>query len=132
MDIEQTAITIRDAIRDLPKQFEGNAEKIAQLEKEQTDFLHLIELTDLNAYEGFKAYKEIQRVQRERRILKDENEQLKHLYPALQGLKGQLNRFDKSVKEIRKTKEYFTKRTYRCRARTDLENIINGVKQHET
>lgn len=128
MDIEQTAIMIRDAIRDMPKHFEMNVERIRTLESEQVDLLHLAELVDLNASEGFKVYKEIQRVQRDRRTLKDENEQLKHLYPALKGMKNQLSQFDKAVGEIRKSKSHLKKRRYRCRTRKDLENVINGMK----
>lgn len=84
-DVEQTAITIRDAIKHLPERYENNQKEINQLEKERTDLLHMAELVDLNAVDGFRLYKEIQRVERDRRERKDENELLKNLYPTLKG-----------------------------------------------
>lgn len=127
MDVEEISITIRDAIRDLPKRYESNENDIKNLESEINDLMHLMELVDLNARDGFKAYKELQRVQQERRKIKDENEELKHLYPALKGLRDRVGQFDNAVGGIRKTRSYLEKRKYRCRIRKDLENRINGV-----
>ncbi|MDO6451743.1 hypothetical protein [Oceanobacillus profundus] len=129
MDIEQTAVIIRDAIRDIPKRYSQNLDDIKRLEKERIDLLHLIELVDLNARDGFKVYKELQKVQRERRKLKDENEELKHLVPDLTNMKNKVDKFNQSIGAIRKTKTNREGRSYRCRARKDLENIINGVKE---
>lgn len=129
MDIEQTAVIIRDAIRDLPKRYSQNLDDIKKLEKERIDLLHLIELVDLNARDGFKIYKELQKVQRDRRLLKDENDELKHLVPELSNLKGKVDKFNKSIGDIRKAKIGRENRSYRCRARKDLEKIINGVKE---
>ncbi|WP_339179276.1 hypothetical protein [Oceanobacillus sp. FSL W7-1293] len=128
MEIEQTTILIRDAIRDIPKQYNMNAERIRALEKERIDLLHLIELVDLNAREGYKVYKELQSLQKERRKLKDENELLKHVKQSFSNMKGQLKHLDKAIGDIRNEKINLDKRSYRCRSRKDLEKIINEVK----
>jgi len=127
-DVEHTATLIRDAIRDLPKRYEENANEIKNIEKQITDYLHYIELVDLNASEGFRAYKELQAIQKERRRLKDDNELLKHIYPALKSLRNNLSQFDKAIGGIRKTKRHLEKRTYRCRSAKNLQEKINEVK----
>lgn len=128
MEIEQTTILIRDAIRDVPKQYNANAERIRELEKERIDLLHLIELVDLNAREGYKVYKELQSLQKERRKMKDENELLKHVIQSFSNMKGQIKHLDKAIGDIRNEKINLDKRSYRCRSRKDLEKIINEVK----
>jgi len=128
MEIEQTTILIRDAIRDIPKQYNANAERIRELEKERIDLLHLIELVDLNAREGYKVYKELQSLQKERRKMKDENELLKHVIQSFSNMKGQIKHLDKAIGDIRNEKINLDKRSYRCRSRKDLEKIINEVK----
>ncbi|MEK4305878.1 hypothetical protein [Oceanobacillus sp. FSL K6-0251] len=128
MEIEQTTIIIRDAIRDIPKQYNANADRIRELERERIDLLHLIELVDLNAREGYKVYKELQSLQKERRKMKDENELLKHVIQSFSNMKGQLKHLDKAIGDIRNEKINLDKRSYRCRSRKDLEKIINEVK----
>jgi len=128
MEIEQTTILIRDAIRDIPKQYNANAERIRELEKERIDLLHLIEFVDLNAREGYKVYKELQSLQKERRKMKDENELLKHVIQSFSNMKGQIKHLDKAIGDIRNEKINLDKRSYRCRSRKDLEKIINEVK----
>lgn len=128
MDQEQVAIVIRDAIRDIPKTYEKNAEQIRRLEEESDDLTHYMELVNLNASEGFQAYKDYQRVRRERRALKDENELLKHLYPIVKGFKNKANQIDSALHGIRKSKRYLKHRTYNCKRRKDLEPVINAKK----
>ena len=126
MDIEQTAIIIRDAIKDIPKRYSDNIDKIARLEQERSDILHLIELSKFNAYEGFKLAKELQKVQQERRKLKDENSLLKHLQPIMKNMKDKAPKLDNSIGEIRKVKNNMENRLYRCRVRKDLQEKINS------
>lgn len=128
-DIEQTAITVRDAIRNIPKQYGHNQDKIKNLEDERQDILHLIELTNFNAYEGYKLSNELQRIQQERRKLKKENELLKPLIQPLSKMKGNLKHLDDAVGQIRKVKQNQQIKSYRCRVRKDLQDIINGVKE---
>lgn len=134
-DFEEIAVTIRDAIRDLPNRFHSNEADIAKLERERSDLLHMAELVDLNAFEGFQLYKEIQKVERARRKLKDENEHLKHLVPFLTKWRDRLKQLDQIVGDIRKTKSQLENRSYRCRVRKDLEEKINGraaANSHES
>lgn len=127
-DIEQIIITIRDAIRDIPKRYSDNLEHITKLEKEENDLLHYIELVNLNAVEGFKAYKELQKVRKERRVYKDENELLKHVQPVLSNMKGHLRLLDNAIGNVRQTEKHLENRIYRVRVRKDLDKVINGVK----
>lgn len=127
-DMEHVAATIRNAVRDFPVKYHKNKEKIAQLERERIDLLHFAELVDLNASEGFRLYKEIQDVEQERRILKDENEQLKHIEPILRKWRDWLGQLDQAVKGIYNEKKKIENRSYRCRVRKDLEDRINGVR----
>lgn len=126
-DIENIAVTIRNAVRDIPNQFHKNNEMINKLERERSDLLHYAELVDLNASEGYQLYKEIQDVEKKRRVLKDENEQLQHLAPIVRKWRDRLKQLDHAVGDIRKVKDKKENRLYRCRVRKDLENKINGV-----
>lgn len=128
-DNEQLARLIGQAIRDIPKKYYANIEAIKLLEKETLDLMHYTELIDLNAREGYKLYKEMQRVRRERRKLKDENEELKHLVPEFTNMKNKADKFNKAAGEIKTARKTREERSYRCRVRRDLENIINGVKE---
>lgn len=128
MDVEQTAINIRDAIQDVPKRYADNLDKIERYEKELLDIQHQLELTKFNAYEGYKIAKEQQKILKERRELKDENELLKHLQPILSGMKNKVKGFNEVIGEIRQSKANLEKRSYRCRVRKDLQSKINGVK----
>ncbi|MCT1575671.1 hypothetical protein M3E13_15505 [Oceanobacillus kimchii] len=126
MDIEQSINHVREAIRELPKLYGDNLDQIERLEQERLDLMHYMELVDLNARDGFKAYKQMQDVLRKRRVLKDQNEELKHVVPVLKSMKGKLKDLDMAVGGVRKSKEGLKVRVYRCRRRNDLEMVING------
>ncbi len=127
-DIEQTIITIRNAIRDLPQRYSDNLEHITKLEKEENDILHYIELVNFNAYEGYKASDDLQKVRKQRRIYKDENELLKHIQPVLTNMKSQIRHLDDALGNVRHSKRNMENRSYKVRVRKDLDKAINGVK----
>lgn len=127
-DIEQTVITIRDAIKNYPTKYTDNLDRIKKIEFEIQDLLHLIEFTKFNASDGYKITKRIQELRKERRILKDENEQLNHVHPILKIWRDRLHQLDNAIGNIRKTKSNNSKRRYRCRVRKDLENKINNER----
>lgn len=126
LNVEESALIIRNAVRDIPNTFHENCDKISKLERERLDLIHMAEMCDLNVVEGFKLYKEIQRVSKERRKLKDENEQLQHLVPILKKWRNRLSQLDHAVGDVRKAKSNIETRQYRCRVRKDLEKKING------
>ncbi|WP_077325731.1 hypothetical protein [Virgibacillus siamensis] len=125
-DVEQTATTIRDAIRDIPKTYEYNEKDIKRLDQETQDLLHLAELTNFNAFEGYSIAKEIQSVRQARRQLKDENEMLVELHSIMKELQPYLKDLNKSLGNIRQIKKKHAVRTYRCRERKDLQGRISG------
>lgn len=69
-NIEELAVTIRDAVRDLPKRYNEGGQRIKEIEDEIADYMHLIEFTKFNAYEGFQISKQLQQLRIERRRLK--------------------------------------------------------------
>src|SRR5699024_116405 len=129
LDYEEIITTIRDAVRDVPKEYRLNCEAISDLEKERIDLLHYAELVDLNAVEGFHLYKDIQRVEQERRKIKDENDQLRHINNIVSKWRDWLGPLDYAVGNVRKAKQHLEDRSYRCRVRKDLEGRINGVEK---
>lgn len=128
MDAEQIAVTIRDAIRDIPKRHGDNSRRISDIEKETDDIMHLIELTSFNAAEGYKIAKQLKEIRMERRILKDENDLLRPMINELSGLKHKRNAWDNAIGNIRKEKEWKKDRFYKCKHRIDLQDKINEVK----
>ena len=126
MDIEQTAILIRDAIRDLPERHRQNKVEIERLQGEQQDLLHFIEFNNVGTVQSHKIYKDIQRVRVERRKLKDENELLEPLVETLRKFKGQLSELDKVIGDIRKVDNKLRNRGYKCRVRNDLQEKMTS------
>lgn len=126
MDVERIAVTIRDAIRDIPKRYSDNAERIRQIEDEIMDWQHYLEFVKFNAYEGYEVARRIKEIRQERRMLKDENEELKHIVGELTNMKNRKNAFDKAIGNIRKAKTSRINRGYNCRARKDLQERINA------
>lgn len=123
-DVEETAVFIRDAIENVPKQLNANKEEIAQLENEIQDLLHILEFTKFNASEGYKLSKQLQTARQERRKLKNENELLSGLCKIFVKIKPQINNLNAVIGDIRNFKETQSKRTYRCRVRKDLQDKI--------
>lgn len=128
MDTEKIALTIRDTIRDLPKRYSLNSERISETEKETDDLMHLLELTKFNAVEGYKISKQLQTIRQERRILKDENDLLRPMIHELKNMKNKLNTWDNILGNIRREKARKENRYYNCKYRKDLQDKINGVK----
>lgn len=129
MDVEQTAVIIRDAIRDIPKQFDDNKTRITEIENEIMDVEHYLEFCRFNAFEGWEYANQIKELRIERRKLKDENDELRHVVGLMQEMKKKAVQFDNAIGNIRKSKGNRIKRSYRCRVRLDLQNKINGVRK---
>jgi 5'-deoxynucleotidase YfbR-like HD superfamily hydrolase len=121
-DIEETAVFIRDAIENVPKQLNANHEEIAQIEREIQDLLHVLEFTKFNASEGYKLSKQLQAARQERRKLKNENELLGGLSKIMLKIKPQTDNLNAVIGDIRKRKQMQTNRTYHCRVRKDLQD----------
>lgn len=127
MDIEQTAILIRDAIRDLPKQYNRNYEEIGKLDEEQQDILHYIELGKrLGTVQSHDPYMQIRKLRIKRRKLKNENEQLEGLVSILKKFAPYLNDLNRTIGDIRRTKDIQANRQYKCRVRDDLQEKMTS------
>lgn len=126
-DIEQTAVFLRDAIKDIPRRYDHNETMMNKLNSETQDLLHTAELTTFNACEGYRISKDIQKVRQERRRHKNENDLLIHLNDVIKKMQPHLKELNKAIGNIRSEKQRHEKRTYKCRVRKDLQNKFLGV-----
>lgn len=126
-DVEQTAIMIRDAIRDIPKRVHSNNVDVDQIHKETQDLLHLLELTSFNASEGYNISRQLKDIRQERRRIKNENEMIEPLANVLKKFKNNLQELDKVVGDIRNVKSRLNQRRYHPRIRTDLKDKFDSI-----
>lgn len=125
-DIEKSFSFLRDIIREIPDRYHSNEKRIKELEKEQQDLLHAIELVNFNAYQGFKLSKKVKEVRKERRELKNENELLELITPLLKRYRSDLQNMDLLLGKLRERKNNQNLRGYRCRVREELQEDIDS------
>ena len=128
MDAEEIAVTIRNAIKDIPSHYDWNMNRIEQIQNETDDLIHMLELTNFNASEGYKISRRLKEIRMERRILKDENDLLRPMVGELTNMKNKKGVWDAVVGNVRKVKAGKRKRFYKCKHRIDLQDKINAVK----
>lgn len=124
-DLEETAVFVRNAIRDIPNRYKQNEIDIKKLDLETQDLLHIVELGKVDAILRQKLYEELRKVRQKRRILKDENEQLAPIIDILISLKNKVPKLDNGIGELRKVKLAQGQRKYSFRVRHDLDKILN-------
>ncbi|WP_121605337.1 hypothetical protein [Virgibacillus sp. Bac332] len=121
-DIEQTAVFLMNAIKDIPKRYERNETMIKKAERETQDLLHTAELTNFNAFEGYTISKELKEVRTARRNLKDENDLLVQLNGIMKRMQPHVKELNEAIGAIKKEKRRHKQRSYKCRVRKDLQN----------
>lgn len=124
-DLEDTAVFVRNAIRDIPNRYKQNEIDIKKLDLETQDLLHIVELGKIDAILRQKLYEDLRKVRQARRILKDENELLAPIIDILISLKNKIPEFDNGIGKIRKAKLTQSQRKYSFRVRHDLDKILN-------
>jgi len=123
-DIEQTIITVRNAIRDLPERYKANHDEIGKLDQETQDLLHLAEFKDLDVRRGFRMYKELQKVRKRRRELKNENELIAPVIDIFKEYSKRLDELNRAIGTIRNKKKLQKDRHYTFKVRKDLGETI--------
>lgn len=130
--VEELVNSLHCIFTDLPKHYEANKREISDLEGEQQDLLHIIELTNFDACKGFKYSKELQRVRKRRRELKDENELLENLYKFANDNTKLRNSVNTVKHKYKETLNVHANRSYRFRTREDVNDILYGKKESKT
>ncbi|WP_182200115.1 hypothetical protein [Paraliobacillus salinarum] len=120
-DVEQTAIFIRNAVRDVPDRLNTNNAQLTKINQEIQDLMHVVEFSSFNASDGYRLAKDLKIARKKRRELKNELELLEPLVSVLKKFRNNLQEMDKAVGEIRKVKALQQSRTYKCRVREDLQ-----------
>ncbi|PAV30349.1 hypothetical protein CIL05_07715 [Virgibacillus profundi] len=127
IDYEESLKAVRDVLVNFPKQHKFNLEELDRLHKEEIDLLHVIELVSLNAAEVFLIpYKQLQTVLQERRKLKKENEFLERILQLTKQPKMGEKQINQAIGDVRNIKHNQSIRTYRMKARKDLQHLIDN------
>ena len=117
---EETIRKFCSDIRGMVTRYEGNKRRLIDIESEQQDLLHYIEIAPFKTVpNGYKLYRKLAELRRERRALKNENDLLQPLYEAFR-LPDMLNRLSKVQGDVAKTQEGINGRVYGIR--TDILN----------
>lgn len=111
-------------IRKMISRFEGNQQRLAEIETELVDLEHYIEIVEYqNAPGGYKLYRKLAELRRERRACKNENDLLRPIYEHFHAT-GVLSKLGLVQGEIAKSREAIDSRVYAVR--TDvLDELIN-------
>ncbi|WP_162632643.1 hypothetical protein [Paraliobacillus zengyii] len=120
-DVEQTAVMIRNAVRDVPDRMNENKRELDLINQEIQDLLHVIEFSSFNASDGYRLSKELKIAREKRRKLKNDLELLEPLTTVLKKFRNNLQEVNKVVGDIRKAKALQQSRVYKCRVREDLQ-----------
>lgn len=122
-DTTQPEETIRkfcSDIRGMIARYEGNKQRLIEIEGEHQDLLHYIEIAPFKTVpNGYKLYRKLAELRRERRALKNENDLLQPLYETFRQ-PDILNRLSKVQGDVSKVHEAIDGRVYGMR--TDILN----------
>lgn len=107
-------------IREMVTRYEGNKQRLIEIEGEQQDLLHYIEISPFKKVsDGYKLYRKLAELRRERRALKNENDLLQPMYDAFHQ-PDILNKLSKVQGDVSKVHEAIDGRVYGMR--TDILN----------
>lgn len=117
---EETIRKFCSDIREMVARYEGNKQRLLEIEGEHQDILHYIEISPFKKVtDGYKLYRKLAELRRERRALKNENDLLKPIHDAF-SQPDILNRLSKVQGDVSKTHEAIDGRVYGMR--TDILN----------
>ena len=117
---EETISKFCSDIRKTLSRYEGNKQRLLEIEGEHQDLLHYIEISPFKKVsDGYKLYRKLAELRRERRALKNENDLLQPLYDAFHQ-PDILNKLGKVQGDVSKVHEAIDGRVYGMR--TDILN----------
>lgn len=99
--------------------------KLTQVEAEQDDLLHEIELTKLNAFEKQKVYDKLKNVRERRRTIKDELSIVTTIAPTAEVTikKGIFSELKQTIANLNNLESIFQNRKYKAKVREDLKCV---------
>lgn len=131
MQPEETIRSFVSSIKDMMSRYDGNKNRIAEIEKELVDVEHYIEISsNKTVTAGYKLYRQLADLRRERRACKNENELLQAIFACF-NTSDILNRLTKVQGECAKAKESIDERTYQVRTKI-LDEYLNPKKEKKT
>lgn len=117
---EETIRKFCSDIREMVTRYEGNKQRLIEIEGEHQDLLHYIEISPFKKVtDGYKLYRKLAELRRERRALKNENDLLQPLYDTFRQ-PDILNRLSKVQGDVSKMHDAIDGRVYGMR--TDILN----------
>ena len=117
---EETIRKFCSDIREMVARYEGNKQRLIEIEGEHQDLLHYIEISPFKKVtDGYKLYRKLAELRRERRALKNENDLLQPLYDTFRQ-PDILNRLSKVQGDVSKVHDAIDGRVYGMR--TDILN----------
>ena len=117
---EETIRKFCSDIREMVTRYEGNKQRLIEIEGEHQDLLHYIEISPFKRVtDGYKLYRKLAELRRERRALKNENDLLQPLYDTFRQ-PDILNRLSKVQGDVSKAHDAIDGRVYGMR--TDILN----------
>ena len=113
---EETIRKFCSDIREMVTRYEGNKQRLIEIEGEHQDLLHYIEISPFKKVtDGYKLYRKLAELRRERRALKNENDLLQPLYDTFRQ-PDMLNRLSKVQGDVTKVHEAIDCRVYGTRS----------------
>lgn len=117
---EETIRKFCSDIREMVTRYEGNKQRLIEIEGEHQDLLHCIEISPFKKVtDGYKLYRKLAELRRERRALKNKNDLLQPLYDTFRQ-PDILNRLSKVQGDVSKVHDAIDGRVYGMR--TDILN----------
>lgn len=127
---EETIRKFCSDIREMVSRYEGNKQRLIEIEKEHQDLLHYIEIAPFKRVtDGYKLYRKLAELRRERRALKNENDLLKPLHDAFSPM-DILNRLSTIQGDVGKAHEAVDARVYGIRSDI-LDEWLEPEKKEE-
>ncbi len=121
-DVEKLLCEMKYLFENVEKVNSNLKTDLRNIEAEQLDILHEIELTDVKPSEMLKIYRRLKKVRRERRVIKDKLD-------FISTLKGFTDKYNNNLKiyadlgtvfkNINNLKSYWENRKYRPRAKNE-------------
>lgn len=116
----------RDFLNQIPSQIELWTQKLKDIEQEESDLLHYIELSvgKVNASLGYKMFIELQSVLLRRRKIKDMLKVLEQTKPKLASQTKNIGQLNSAVDDVRKYCSHKDNRKYTLRKRFELKDKL--------
>jgi len=130
VDAIEAGETILRCINYILDEYPENIDKIRELEAQQCDLLHMVELDSITYPKGYTYARQLKEVRQERRKFKDENEVMRHLHEYLSNgtSKNFVMGLFGNVAKAKKRKEQLGVRVYTPRSQVFGQEPISNIE----